>query len=60
MGLSPFEAPATFSMMPFSELAHGVYYPMGGMYRIVEALVVLGAKSRGGIHLQHGSGSDRN
>jgi phytoene desaturase len=42
MGLSPFEAPATFSMMPYSELAHGVWYPKGGMYRIVEALVSLG------------------
>lgn len=39
MGLSPFEAPATFSMMPYSELAHGVWYPKGGMYRVVEALV---------------------
>jgi phytoene desaturase len=39
MGLSPFEAPATFSLMPYSELAHGVWYPRGGMYRVVEALV---------------------
>ncbi|MCA9922905.1 MAG: hypothetical protein KC421_11060, partial [Anaerolineales bacterium] len=35
MGLSPFEAPATFSMMPYTELAHGVWYPKGGMYSIV-------------------------
>ncbi|MBI5962300.1 MAG: phytoene desaturase [Chloroflexi bacterium] len=41
MGLSPFEAPATFSMMPYTELAHGVYYPRGGMYGIVEALMDL-------------------
>jgi len=39
MGLSPFEAPATFSMMPYTELAHGVWYPKGGMYSVVEALV---------------------
>jgi phytoene desaturase (3,4-didehydrolycopene-forming) len=39
MGLSPFEAPATFSMMPFTELAHGVWYPKGGMYRVVETLM---------------------
>ncbi|HEV2235096.1 MAG TPA: phytoene desaturase family protein [Ktedonobacterales bacterium] len=39
MGLSPFEAPATFSMMPWTELAHGVWYPQGGMYRVVEALM---------------------
>jgi len=38
MGLSPFEAPATFSMMPYTELAHGVWYPKGGMYSIAVAL----------------------
>lgn len=41
MGLSPFEAPSTFSLMPFSELTHGVWHPQGGMYRIVEALMEL-------------------
>lgn len=41
MGLSPFEAPATFSMMPYTELAHGVWYPQGGMYQVVEALMSL-------------------
>ncbi len=39
MGLSPFEAPATFSMMPYTELAHGVWYPKGGMYSVIQALV---------------------
>ncbi|HEX7975513.1 MAG TPA: phytoene desaturase family protein [Anaerolineales bacterium] len=39
MGLSPFEAPATFSMMPYTEIAHGAWYPRGGMYRVVEALM---------------------
>lgn len=34
-----FEAPATFSMMPFTEIAHGVWYPRGGMYQIVETLL---------------------
>lgn len=41
MGLSPFDAPATFSMMPYTELAHGVWYPRGGMYRVAEALASL-------------------
>lgn len=41
MGLSPFQAPATFSMMPYTELSHGVWYPKGGMYAIVEALMEL-------------------
>jgi phytoene desaturase len=41
MGLSPFEAPATFSLMPYTEMAHGVWYPRGGMYQVVEALMSL-------------------
>src|SRR5690242_2142404 len=45
MGLSPFEAPATFSMMPYTELAHGVWYPKGGMYSVVEALVELAQRA---------------
>lgn len=45
MGLSPFDAPATFSMMPYTELAHGVWYPKGGMYSIVEALMALAQKA---------------
>jgi phytoene desaturase len=41
MGLSPFESPATFSMMPYTELAHGIWYPKGGMYQVAEALTAL-------------------
>jgi phytoene desaturase len=41
VGLTPFDAPATFSMLSYSELAHGVWYPKGGMYSIVETLVDL-------------------
>lgn len=45
MGLSPFEAPATFSMMPYTELAHGIWYPKGGMYSVVECLMKLGRQA---------------
>jgi phytoene desaturase len=45
MGLSPFEAPATFSMMPYTEMAHGVWYPRGGMYRVVEALMEIAGQA---------------
>jgi len=46
MGLSPFDAPATFSMMPYTEMAHGVWYPKGGMYRVVEALMEVAHQAR--------------
>ncbi len=57
MGLSPFEAPATFSMMPYTELAHGVWYPQGGMYSIVEALVGLAA--RAGVEFEFDASVER-
>lgn len=41
VGLSPFEAPAILSLLSYTELAHGVWYPAGGMYSIVETLVDL-------------------
>jgi phytoene desaturase len=53
MGLSPFEAPATFSMMPYTELAHGVWYPRGGMYQIVEAIMSLARAA--GVEFRFGS-----
>ena len=46
MGLSPFDAPATFSLLPYTEIEHGVWYPKGGMYSIVEAAMTL-AKQAG-------------
>jgi len=57
MGLSPFEAPATFSMMPYSELAHGVWYPRGGMYRIVEALMDIATQA--GVTFEFNAPVDR-
>jgi phytoene desaturase len=39
MGLNPFEAPAIFSLLQYTELTDGLWFPKGGMYRIVEVLV---------------------
>lgn len=39
LGLSPYDAPATFSLLQYTELAEGVWYPIGGMYRAIESLV---------------------
>ena len=57
MGLSPFEAPATFSMMPYTELAHGVWFPKGGMYQIVETLTSLAREA--GVEFIFNSAVDR-
>lgn len=45
MGLSPYLAPATFSLIQYTEFADGVWYPKGGMYRVVEALVAIAEKA---------------
>jgi phytoene desaturase len=57
MGLSPFEAPATFSLMSYTELVHGVWYPKGGMYRVVETLMDLAR--RAGVEFIFNSAVDR-
>ncbi|MGE5073793.1 MAG: phytoene desaturase family protein [Anaerolineae bacterium] len=44
LGLSPFDAPATYSLLQYTELAEGVWYPIGGMYRAIEALVAIAEK----------------
>jgi phytoene desaturase len=46
LGLSPYDAPATYSLLQYTELADGVWFPMGGMYRIIESLVAI-AESKG-------------
>lgn len=38
LGVSPYEAPAVFGLLPYTELAVGVWYPMGGMGEIPRAL----------------------
>jgi phytoene desaturase len=45
MGIHPYRAPAIFSLMQFTELSHGVWFPKGGMYSIIEALVKIAEKN---------------
>jgi phytoene desaturase len=44
LGLSPYDAPATFSLLQYTELADGVWFPMGGMYRVIVSLVEIAEK----------------
>lgn len=38
LGLSPYEAPATYTLLQYTEMVEGVWYPRGGMYSIVTSL----------------------
>ena len=41
LGLSPADAPAIYSLLPYTELVEGIWYPMGGVYQIPLAMVKL-------------------
>jgi len=41
LGLSPFDAPATYSLLQYAELGKGVWFPMGGLYRVIESLAAI-------------------
>jgi len=45
LGTSPFSAPAIYSLMSALDFSQGVFYPQGGMYKIIEALVKVGKKN---------------
>jgi phytoene desaturase len=57
VGLSPFEAPSILSLLSYTELAHGVWYPTGGMYSVVETLVDLARDA--GVEFAFGSTVER-
>ena len=44
LSLSPYDAPATYSLLQYTELAEGVWYPLGGMYAGIQALVKVAEK----------------
>lgn len=51
LGLSPYDAPATYSLLQYTELADGVWFPMGGMYRAIQSLVKIASAK--GVRFQH-------
>ncbi|KAI4248519.1 MAG: hypothetical protein L6R40_001081 [Gallowayella cf. fulva] len=44
MGMSPFDAPGTYSLLQYTELAEGIWYPRGGFHSIIAALVRIGER----------------
>ncbi|MFN0061632.1 MAG: phytoene desaturase family protein [Myxococcaceae bacterium] len=42
LGISPFRSPAVYGLLPYTELAVGIWFPMGGMAAIPRALEKLG------------------
>jgi phytoene desaturase len=57
LGAMPSETPALYSLMNYADIALGTWYPDGGMYKIVEAMVSLaeglGVKIRTDAEVKH-------
>ena len=45
LGTSPYEAPALYNLMSHMDFNQGVYYPMGGFYELINALVRIAEKN---------------
>ncbi|RDW74099.1 hypothetical protein BP5796_07541 [Coleophoma crateriformis] len=39
MGMSPYDAPGTYSLLQYTELAEGIWYPVGGFHAVAAALL---------------------
>ncbi len=57
LGGSPFDLPGFFSILPYGELAYGLWLPQGGIYALVEALVRLAQEL--GVDIRTGRGVSR-
>lgn len=57
VGASPAEVPATYSLIPYLEMAHGVWFPRGGMYALASATAQLAEEI--GVALCLGCGAAR-
>lgn len=44
MGMSPFDAPATYNLLQYTELAEGIWYPVGGFNKVVQSLESIAIK----------------
>lgn len=38
LGLAPHDSPAVYSLLPYTELREGIWFPRGGMYQVADAL----------------------
>jgi phytoene desaturase len=52
LGLSPFDSPAIYSLLPYTEVAGGLYFPMGGMHAMPRALARLAEEL--GVRIEYG------
>lgn len=49
LGMSPYDAPATYNLLQYTELAQGIWYPVGGFHRLPRSLASITEKNGGRI-----------
>ena len=57
MGLNPYVAPAIYSILQYTEFVDGIWFPKGGMYRIIEVLSEIAEKT--GVRFLYDAPVDR-
>ncbi|ORZ34110.1 hypothetical protein BCR44DRAFT_1479970 [Catenaria anguillulae PL171] len=50
MGMSPYDAPATYSLLQYTEFAEGIWYPIGGYHKVVDSLEQIARKRGARFH----------
>jgi phytoene desaturase len=50
LGISPFESPAVYGLLPFTEHALGIWFPLGGMYAVPRALEKVALEEGATLH----------
>lgn len=54
LGMSPWDCPGLFAMIPYTEHAHGIYHVMGGLSRIPQAFAQVAREEGAVIHTSRG------
>lgn len=54
LGMSPWNCPATFTILSYIEHSRGIFHPIGGLNRISEAMAKIINEDGGNIHLSTG------
>jgi len=52
LGMSPWDCPGAFALIPYSEHAFGIYHVMGGLHRMSQAFAEVLEEEGGEIHVQ--------
>ena len=54
LGMSPWDCPGLFAMIPYTEHAHGVFHVMGGLHKIPKAFAAIAEEYGARIHTSCG------